>query len=77
MYETILNAKLEVMQLQEELDHAMQKLALLEKDHQELRYRAEGYRIDWINEYCRAELLSMEFSDGGLSQARWETPSPY
>lgn len=65
-----------VMLLQEELDRVTQELASLENSYAEMEDRADGYRMDWINDYRRAELLSVG-DDTCLSQARWDAPSPY
>jgi hypothetical protein len=66
--------------LQKELADATERIKVLDDMNSTLALNAAKYRVDWINEYRRAEVAEHENGEAcgrGISQADWDAPSPY
>ncbi|KIM88179.1 hypothetical protein PILCRDRAFT_3214 [Piloderma croceum F 1598] len=68
----------EIQELQKELAEVNEKILWYEEDNRYMRQRAANYRADWINERRRVDAIEMDGweNQGGISQARWSSPSP-
>ena len=72
-----------IKDLEHRLADVEQRLSHAEDDNRRLTKLAAGYRVDWINEYRRAEILARHMPDENfnqmesISQAGWDSSSPY